>query len=203
MTPGQFARRVLGPAFRPLGEAYRRIFVDMAKIADWMVDQIPPDACILDVGGGDGLVVSLLLDRRSDISVTMTDLATDIGSFIPAHHLPRVTLLPGTDASTVEGNFEVVTIADVIHHVPHEVRTKFLHSLGAIAQASGARTILVKDIMPGNARAWLSLFSDLYITGDKTVSLIAPDEIQLNGFQIKECAMPDFPNYCLRFDATP
>jgi 16S rRNA G527 N7-methylase RsmG len=92
MTPGNLARRLLGPAFRPVGEAYRRIFVDMDKVADWMADRLPRSARVLDVGGGDGYVANLLLARRADIRVTLIDPSQEIGSFIDAAHLDRWTM---------------------------------------------------------------------------------------------------------------
>ncbi|HTI67146.1 MAG TPA: hypothetical protein VL460_06325 [Caulobacteraceae bacterium] len=64
MTPGQLARKALGPAFQPVGEAYRRVFVDMDKVTDWMIGHIPAGAHVLDVGGGDGYVVGQLLAKR-------------------------------------------------------------------------------------------------------------------------------------------
>jgi len=200
MTPGQLARRFLGPAFQPVGEFYRQIFVDMAKVAVWIEGYLPPDAHVLDVGGGDGYLVNLLLDRRSDIRVTMSDIAPTIGTFISKANSNRVELLAGTDASKVRGRFDALTVADVLHHVPRAEREKFFAMLGDTAHRTGSSKILVKDIRPGNIRARLSLWSDLYVTGDKAVSLVTEDEILIPGFRCTVSAMPDYPNYCLLFE---
>jgi hypothetical protein len=199
MTPGQFARGLLGPAFRPVGEAYRRIFVDMAKVVAVMDRHIPPQARVLDVGGGDGYVVNLLLQRRPDVQVTMTDLAPSIGGFIEPSNRARVTLMPATDVGAVEGRFDVLTMADVVHHVPKDYRSRFLAVIADTARRTGCKTVIVKDIQPGNFRAALSLFSDLYITGDKSVSLIAAEDLELPGLEREELLVPDFPNYCATF----
>jgi hypothetical protein len=171
----------------------------MAKVVDWMAPQIPPGARVLDVGGGDGYVVELLLTRRRDISITMTDIAPSIGSFVSAANRSRVTLLPGTDISNVQGRFDVLTLADVIHHVPTAQRPAFFASIGEAARRLGVSTALVKDILPRGPRAMLSLLSDLYVTGDKGVSLMHPDEIIIPGFQRVALDIPDFPNFCARY----
>lgn len=199
MTPGQIVRRLLGPAFTPVGAAYRRIFVDMAPVADWIAARLPPGARVLDVGGGDGYVVKLLLDRRADIFVTMTDVAPAIGAFLGPAERARVTLLPGTDAGTLSGPFDAITLADVVHHVPVSQRGGFFAMLGDLATRSGAQCIIIKDIRPRGLRAWLALVSDHWITGDRAVVQIAEDEIRLPGWTRVEMAMPDHPNYCLAF----
>ena len=201
MSPGHIVRKILGPAFKPIGEIYRRIFVDMAKVADWFAGHLPPNARVLDIGGGDGYMVNMLLERRPDIAVTMTDIASQIGSFIEARHLPRVKLLAGTDADLVEGGFDVITLADVVHHVPVSRREGFFAMLRGVADRTGAKSILIKDIRPGSFRATLSLLSDIYITRDTGVSLVAETDIGIPGFRQTDRAMPDFPNYCIAFGA--
>lgn len=199
MTPGQIVRRLLGPAFQPVGEVYRRIFVDMAVIADWIAARLPADARVLDVGGGDGYVVKLLLDRRPDICVTMTDVATDVGSFLGPAERARVTLLHGTDAGTLSGSFDAITLADVVHHVPLAQRPGFLAMLADLAVRTGAQRIIVKDIRPRGLRAWLALVSDHWITGDRAVVQLGEADMILPGWTCSEQAMPDYPNYCLVF----
>jgi SAM-dependent methyltransferase len=197
MSPGQIARKILGPAFRPAGEAYRRIFVDMARVADWFAAQLPPNARVLDIGGGDGYVVNLLLERRRDVVVTMTDIAPQIGTFIAERNRSRVRLFPGAEATAIDGQFDVITLADVVHHVPASQRGAFFSMLGAVANRTGANSFLIKDIRPGNLRAKLALWGDIYITGDRHVLQVPEGEIGIPGFHRTASAMPDFPNYCI------
>lgn len=199
-TPGQIARAILGPAFEPVGRAYRRFFVDMPKIADWMAARLPSNANVLDVGGGDGFVVDLLLSRKPYIRVTMTDIASEIGSFITPANRCRVTILSRTRASEVQGNFDAITLADVIHHVPLAIREAFFADIANAAEKTGVKTILIKDVHPSGVRAKLGLWADRYITGDKAVVLAREGDIKIPGFRRAETAMPDFPNYCIRFE---
>jgi 2-polyprenyl-3-methyl-5-hydroxy-6-metoxy-1,4-benzoquinol methylase len=193
------ARRLLGRHFHIFADVYRRVFVDMDKVTDEMIRHIPPNARVLDVGGGDGYVVEQLLRKRPDIHVTMTDVASVVGTFISAENRRRATVLAATDVATVTGKFEVMTLADVVHHVPPESRTAFLAVLTETARRVNCRTILIKDIEPGGLRALLALLGDHHITGDKQASPAPAASLKLPGFTAAEMTMPDFPNYCVRF----
>ena len=80
MTPGKLARKILGRYTVPVGQVYRRIFVDLGTIAKQFDGAIPRNAHILDIGGGDGALIEFLLERRPDLTVTMCDRAPSIGS---------------------------------------------------------------------------------------------------------------------------
>ncbi|MBB4639749.1 class I SAM-dependent methyltransferase [Rhizorhapis suberifaciens] len=201
ITPGQLARALLGSKFHIAGRLYRRIFVDMDKVTDCIMHQLPAGAHVLDIGGGDGYVVDMLLAKRPDIRVTMIDIATDIGRFIRAEHEVRVTIRAQTELSAVEGDFDAFTITDVIHHVPQSARAEFLSSIAGAAQRTRCNKIIVKDVQPGKLRALLALWGDLYITGDKGVSLVGMEDIALPGFRRTYADMPDYPNYCITFSA--
>jgi 2-polyprenyl-3-methyl-5-hydroxy-6-metoxy-1,4-benzoquinol methylase len=197
MPPGQIARWVLGPVFPVFGEAYRRAFVDIDKVADWMAARLPRDGRILDVGGGDGFVMNAVLARRADIRVTMTDLAPRIGGVIAPAHRPRVELRPTTSVEAIDGAFDVLTLSDVVHHVPVPARPAFFAALSATATRTGCGSVLIKDIQPGGLRAKLAELGDHYVTGDRQVRQLPPEAIELPGFERTELEMPDHPNYCL------
>ena len=199
MPLGQIARRVLGPVFPVFGEAYRRAFVDIDKVADWMAARLPSDARVLDVGGGDGFVMNAVLARRADIHVTMTDLAPRIGGVIAPAYRPRLELRPATSVEAVDGAFDVLTLTDVVHHVPVAARPAFFAAIGAAVARTGCQAVLIKDIQPGGLRAKLAELADHYVTGDLQVRQLSPDAIVLPGLARSELAMPDFPNYCVAF----
>lgn len=207
MTIGQIVRRILGKNFQPVGKLYRSIFVDIHKIAAFIGDQIPAGSRCLDIGGGDGMIVSAMLEQRPDLHVTMTDIAPNIGSFIDPKFLDRVMLHPATTAKSIAGtgrSFNAITIADVLHHVPADARSMFWADLREICRDTGCRTIIVKDVCPGTLRGFLSLMCDRYITGDRHVTLIRPDDMiadikhifQTDAVDISH-SEPDKANYCL------
>ena len=201
MTPGKLARKILGRYTVPVGNAYRRIFVDLGVIANHFAREIPPYANILDIGGGDGAPMQFLLDRRADVRVTMSDRRPAIGGFITDRHRSKVTLLPATDLSEIQGKFDCVTIADVVHHIPVEQRDGFFAALAEGCRRWGCRKLLFKDVEPGSWRSVASLLSDWYITGDRHVVLFPRAEfaaMMARHFPqaTRKSAMPDWPNYC-------
>jgi 2-polyprenyl-6-hydroxyphenyl methylase/3-demethylubiquinone-9 3-methyltransferase len=200
-SPGQIARRILGPYFKPVGDAYRRVFVNLEKIVDVLDPAVPQRARVLDIGGGDGALIDRLLDRRSDITVTMCDIAPTIGAFLSDGNRGKVVLLPATDFASVHGEYDFVMITDVMHHVPVDQRDTFFVALAQSCERWGCRTLFFKDVEPGHVRATLSLLADWYITGDRHVVLFPRSEFQKMAKRYfsgasRVSAMPDSPNYC-------
>jgi 2-polyprenyl-6-hydroxyphenyl methylase/3-demethylubiquinone-9 3-methyltransferase len=201
LSPGQIMRRALGRHFKPVGDIYRRVFVNLNVIADFLDRELPNGAKVLDIGGGDGALVDRLLDRRPDLTVTMCDLAPSIGAFLSNANLAKVELLPATDLSSVQGSYDVVTISDVIHHVPVDGRDAFFKSLADSCERWACRKIILKDIEPGGIRATLSLLADRHITGDKHVVLFSRSDFTAMARRHfptakRASALPDRPNYC-------
>ncbi|RUU05848.1 class I SAM-dependent methyltransferase [Mesorhizobium sp. USDA-HM6] len=201
LAPGQVARRVLGRHFEPVGNVYRRVFVNLDLIAGFLDGELPSGTKVLDIGGGDGAVIERLLNRRPDLAVTMCDLAPSIGAFLSDANRPRVELLPATDLTDVTGFYDAVTISDVIHHVPVDQRDAFFKSLADSCERWACRKIILKDIEPGGVRATLSLLADRHITGDKHVVLFSRSDFAVMARRYfpkarRVSAVPDWPNYC-------
>lgn len=199
-SPGQIARRVLGPLFEPIGKVYRRVFVDLGKIVDFLDRHLPHGARVLDIGGGDGAVIDRLLDRRPDLKITMCDVAPEIGAFLTDDNRARVRILPATEFIDIAGPFDFVTICDVIHHVPVEGRDSFFGSLAESCERWRCRNVIFKDVEPGTIRGTLSLLADRYITGDMHVVLFSRSDFTKMAQRHfpharKESAVPDWPNY--------
>ena len=200
-TPGQLARRILGPYFEPVGNVYRRIFVDLDKIAEALDALMPKGSRVLDIGGGDGALVDRLLDCRPDLKITMCDLAPEIGSFLSPANRAKVQLFPATDFTVVRGIYDFVTLSDVVHHVPVDQRPCFFEQLAGHCEGWQCQNLIVKDIEPGSLRATVAKWMDWYVTGDRHVRPFARSQFA----QLAEryfpparrvSAMPDKPNYC-------
>jgi spermidine synthase len=200
-APGQIARKVLGHHFEPVGNLYRRFFVDLDKIVAFLDENIPENARVLDIGGGDGAVIDRLLNRRPDLAITVCDLAASIGGFLSEQNRAKVRLLPATDFMDVGGDFDVVTISDVVHHVPVSEREAFFRSLAEACAGWKCRKVILKDIEPKGVRAQLSLLADRYVTGDRHVVLFSRadfEKMAVPNFRDarRMSALPDAPNYC-------
>jgi methyltransferase family protein len=182
MPLGPLIRRVFGPRLaRRAGEYYRAIYVDLAKVALVLAAVIPRDAHVLDVGGGDGQPINHLLSLRPDLTITTLDPAPTVGQWIDPRHEGRVKRLPRTSladfVARAHAQYDVILIADVLHHVPKSERHKFLESVGVLLDRVPDLRIIVKDVEPGTWRALLGAWSDRYITGDRNVGLVSRDGV--------------------------
>ena len=79
-------------------------------LCDHLAPLIPPDARVLDVGCGNGLIASQIKQRRPDVDVRGIDVLIQEKCHIPVDTFDGRTL-PYGDAS-----FDVVMFVDVLHH---------------------------------------------------------------------------------------
>ncbi|HVE48996.1 MAG TPA: class I SAM-dependent methyltransferase [Casimicrobiaceae bacterium] len=212
MTPGRLARRLLGNrGSRVVGGAYRALFVDIGKVVEAISRRIPAGAHVLDVGGGDGAIVNLLLAHRADICVTTIDVAPVVGQWIDAAHADRIVRLPHTTLADYLASSrplpQVLLMTDVMHHVPPGERGALLKTISDVMRAAPSLRIIVKDVEPGYFRARLGYLSDRYITGDREVRLVSRSELiaAMRGIDQGICWSEtdlfanDKPNYALVF----
>lgn len=79
-------------------------------LASHLVELLPQNASVLDVGCGDGLLDRLVLDQRPDVSIEGIDVLVRDTAAIVVHHFDG-SVIPHPDKS-----FDVVMFVDVLHH---------------------------------------------------------------------------------------
>lgn len=212
MSLGSAIRAVLGRELsHRVGHYYRAFFVDLAKVAQALSGAIPPDARVLDVGGGDGEPLNYLLRLRSDIFVTTIDPAPEVGIWVDPQFAARVQRLPRTTLEDFLASAlprpDVLLLSDVVHHIPVSARRAFFESVGSLLASQPGLRIVVKDVEPGFARARLGYWADRYVTGDRAVSPIGRADLTA---LVREAIGPlrreeselfavDAPNYAVAF----
>ena len=214
MSLGSLTRRVLGRRlFARIGPAYRAVFVDLSKVVDSMPDL---GGCrrVLDIGGGDGEVINLLLERHPHLEATMIDLAQNLAAAVKPHVRNRVRVLPRTSvrayAALGEPRPDLVILSDVLHHVPVPLRPQLLADVRDLLEAWPA-LLVIKDVEPGSWRARLGYLADRYVSGDRQVELQPRAELVdlvrrvFDGASVEESPLMtvDRPNYsiCVRIPA--
>jgi cyclopropane fatty-acyl-phospholipid synthase-like methyltransferase len=180
MTPGQLVRSLLGPKlFKPIGRVYRRVFVDLERVAA-SFPALPHGGHILEVGGGDGQMMNVVLARYPDAHATMIDISGQLGDDLDPALRSRVEVLPRTSIRDYlalgRPAPDMVTVCDVVHHVPPAARAQFFEDLGALLKPTSV--LVVKDIRPGSLRAWGALVTDQYISGDRGVSQLSEEQLE-------------------------
>lgn len=164
-------RRLMPAAFeRMVAAAYRRIFVDLRKVA-W---QLPVHCPRMRTCSTSPVEMANCLTiywrharracddgrhrwQRGQVRWVGPPLsrAAAAGISIEAH------------LGQINAPYDAALPSDVMHHLPGECRAQFLRSVRDALTRGGS--ILVKDIEPGHPIAWLSLVCDKYVSGDRGV----------------------------------
>jgi len=210
MSLGSTARSLLGKRWFPVvGGWYRSVFVDLERVVECL-PEVGPEARVLDIGGGDGQMINILLERRPGLRITMLDMSSSVGSFLKPELRERVQLLPSTSlrdyAAVVHDVPDLVIVGDVIHHVPAERRPEFFADLRTVLRGQPT-TLFIKDLEPGHFRSLLSLWADWYVSGDRAVTLASRETVTalvreaFPGARVRSTRLfeLDAPNYALVF----
>jgi SAM-dependent methyltransferase len=107
----------------------RRVVV----LSDHLVELIPQDARVLDIGCGDGLLAHLLKQKRPDIVVQGLDVLVRRQTYIP------VEAFDGKAIPYGDATFDATMFIDVLHHTENPMR------LLREAVRTTRKTVVIKD----------------------------------------------------------
>jgi len=109
---------------------------------------VPAGATVLDVGCGSGLLLSLLAATGRlrqgvgfDANPAMIRLAQQVAS---THGLPLTFELRRVEQGLPEGRFDVISVIDVMHHVPPDAQSSFIDQLMQLVPPGGR--LIYKDM---------------------------------------------------------
>ena len=178
MSIGPSVRRMLGPIEAPISSAYRSMFINVGELGK-AIDAVPFGSRVLEVGVGDGMIASQIIDRRPDASVLGIDLAENPGSLFEGDRTRAEFRTISTSDLLAEQPtpFDAIVIADVLHHVPPSLRTELLDDVATLLSDDGV--LLVKEtIVVKSPGYWMGRFSDRWITGDRNVSFLREADLK-------------------------
>jgi SAM-dependent methyltransferase len=167
MQPGPLIRRLFGPYEHGVAEAYRSIFVNLDDFAGLMNTWVPGAQKILEVGCGEGAMTERITRLYPAAAVTAIDITPNVGRLFRGQTSSVTFCQESVEevARREPGSFDLVILADVIHHVPAEFRRSLLSAI-AQAMAPGGSLIFKDWVVSSSPIHWLCLMSDRYLTGD-------------------------------------
>ena len=165
-----------------------KIFRPRARI---VLDLLPADGQILDVGGAIGLFVDALFELASDIPVTVSDLSQDALRLLASRH-PAVTQISGDFMDMpADSSYQIVTMWDTLEHlVDPNLTLQRIHAL----LAEGGHFILSTPNTTG--LEWV-------VKQEKHVQILPPGHVNLfnvvnitellkrNGFSVLQILTPN------------
>jgi 2-polyprenyl-3-methyl-5-hydroxy-6-metoxy-1,4-benzoquinol methylase len=169
LTPtevAQIARRLYteGPGFARLSQRWRPFICPFHML----VEKVPTRAAVLDIGCGSGLFLTLLAStNRISKGVGFDANAATVAMAVKAtEHLKASQILTFRHASVEEpwpeGGFDVVSMIDVLHHIPPDAHESVIEQAAARVRPGGM--FLYKDIARRpHWKAWANRLHDLVV----------------------------------------
>jgi 2-polyprenyl-3-methyl-5-hydroxy-6-metoxy-1,4-benzoquinol methylase len=132
------------------------LFLDMDRIAA----ALPSAGRVLEVGCGYGHVISWLAESRPDLEFVGVDPDRDaIARARAAWTQPNLSF-ESREVQSLEDEFDLVLLLDVIHHLPRGKEDEILRSCARRLKPTGR--LLIKEMPAGKSR--LGVFLDTYVS---------------------------------------
>lgn len=170
MAIGPLVRSWFGPLERPVTELYRACFFNVTPFVAAVRRAAPGAARILEIGCGEGAVCERLARAYPRAAIVGIDITPRVGRMFRGDR-GRVTFQSRTAeelAADQPGRFDLVVIADVLHHVPPDRRAGLLRQ-AARALAPGGWLVLKDWERRGNWVHPVCHFTDACIANDRGV----------------------------------
>jgi len=176
MSIGASVRKAFGRHEHRVAELYRGMFVNLEDYREKILDLAPHATRILEVGCGEGAVTEVLAGAYPDASILAIDITPRIGRLYRGRHNGvHFREIPVQDiAAEQPASFDLVTLSDVIHHIPRELRGDILHAVAACL-APGGRFVLKDWGRAATPIHWLCHAGDRFLTEDR-VDYLTPAE---------------------------
>ena len=178
MHLGALVRRMFGPYERQVSEMYRSFFTNIGSFVGLVAQWEPVPKRILEVGCGEGAVTERLKTAYPDAEITAIDITPRVGRLYQGPRSGvRFMQCPVQEiAATEPGNYDLVVLCDVLHHVPLKFRQGLLDAIRTALAPRG--TLVFKDWQRNHSPIhWLAYALDRWITGDR-ISYMTREEMR-------------------------
>jgi 2-polyprenyl-3-methyl-5-hydroxy-6-metoxy-1,4-benzoquinol methylase len=178
MKVGPFIRQLFGPYEHRISEAYRSVYLDIDAFVNLMRQWKPDAKKILEVGCGEGAVSQRLNAAYPDAKITAIDITPRVGRLYQGSfdNVQFIRCDVQEIAARQSGQYDLVVLSDVLHHVPLELRQGLLDAVRTALAPKG--TFVFKDWQRNYTPIhWLCYASDRWLTGDR-ISYMTRNEMR-------------------------
>lgn len=176
MPIGPMVRRAFGRHERLISELWRAMFVDLDEWTRKVKEWVPNPDRILELGCGEGYSTERLVTAFPDARIDAVDIADNIGRLYsgPAERV-RFRQVYAEELALVEpGAYDLIILADVLHHVPRVARESLLRSIRSLLAPGGV--LLFKDWARNYTPVYYAGYcADRWLTGDR-IAYLTPAE---------------------------
>ncbi len=168
MGIGRRVRRMFGKRERAISDAWRGAWVDLNAFVREVATHVPSPGRVLEIGCGDGAVTERLATIYSRARLTGIDICPEPGRLFRGDS-DRVRFMRASAAElrqTESQSYDLVVIADVIHHVPQNDRMLLLKNAVELVAPGG--TVVFKEWLRERTAICLANYLvERIITGDR------------------------------------
>lgn len=190
---GVAVRALFGAHERAVAELYRSMFLDMDVLVQRLANTATP-ARILEVGCGEGQMTMRLAAAFPRAEILAVDISARVGRLC-AEPTQRVRFRCCTVADLLAERgapFDLVTLCDVLHHVPPSERASLLDAVRQLCAPGGC--FVLKDWERRQTPIhWACALSDRFITGDRVRYCTRAELRGLLGHAFPRCAIEELP----------
>lgn len=166
---GATVRRAFGPYERQVSDLYRGIFINLEDLSSQIRTWTSPRN-ILEIGCGEGALAEFIARDFPQTPYLGIDIISHLGRMYEGErsHVEFQEITAQDLAIAQPGEFDLILINDVLHHVPDDIRHEILVATKTLLAPDGA--VIFKDwdrrSSPIHAMCYVA---DVYVGGDKNV----------------------------------
>src|SRR5262249_823594 len=161
-------------------ELYRGLFLDLRDYAAKIIEEAPAATRILEVGCGEGAVTEILADAYPEAEILAIDITPRLGRLYRGRPdgIQFREISVQQIATEQPGRFDLITLSDVVHHIPPEMRAEIFETISRCL-APGGRFVLKDWGRAATPIHWLCHAGDRWLTGDRVAYLTRKEAMAL------------------------
>ena len=178
MSIGSLVRRLFGRHETAVSDLYRNLYFNADAFVATVKRWAPEAANIVEVGCGEGAITTRLAHSYPDASILGIDITSRLGRLYAGRREGvRFLQISAQDlAAEKPGSFDMVILADVLHHVPDPIRQELLEAIRTLMKP-GASFVFKEWERNRTPIYFLGYLTDRWITGDR-IRYMRRDEIR-------------------------